>query len=116
GQHHRLSAFLRRESGDLPRRLRGVPQYHLGFLADLFDRAGAGGTMREPTTEAIAEAAERVREAVIACRPLEPGFPDRVREVGWRAQPYVLDAALAPLLPTGEVPDGPDNPDGPMDR
>jgi hypothetical protein len=117
GRHHRLAPFLRHNTKDLPKSVRGIPYYHLGFVAGIFDSAGAGGTMRPQLEVAEIEAiAERVKDTAAQLRPFEPGFADRVRTVAWRAQPCVLDEALDSILEPSR-PTGPDEVDAtPADR
>jgi hypothetical protein len=73
-----------------------MPERLFGLICRLFDLAG--GALREPRLDAIAEAQERVLATLPSLLPADSDLPSRVRAIPWRAQPHVLDELLTALF------------------
>src|SRR5690606_1117714 len=102
-QQRRLTRFLEENQAQLEPTTAGVALYLYGALARIFDLAG--GQLRAASWEQVRAAEARVKAAAGALLPFDEAFPERVREVAWRAQPHLLDEAMFALFdrpPKGE--------------
>lgn len=65
-----------------------------------------GGKLGRVQGRDIDNAKKRIFGAADQLLPFDDGFPDRVREVEWRAQPHILDEALWALMEKDDKKDG----------
>ncbi len=92
----RLTRFLEENQGVMTPQSAGVGLYLLGVVIRMFDLAG--GRLRSATWEQIRAASGRVQGVAGDLLPPDKDFPQRVRNVDWRAQPHILDEALMALF------------------
>jgi len=95
-EQRRLTRWLEENAGNLEPASGGVAVYLFGVVARMFDLAG--GRLRSATWEQVRDAEKRVGSAAPGLLPFDDGFSERVRGIGWRAQPHLLDEALMNLF------------------
>jgi hypothetical protein len=92
----RISRFVEENAENMNMATGGVAMYMIGVILRLFDLAG--GSLRSATWAQVRDAEARVQAAVPELLPLDDGFVERARAIGWRAQPHILDEALMALF------------------
>lgn len=92
----RLVRFFRQNLPSMEGQAGEVSLYLLAVVMRIFDRCG--GKMGRISATEIEAATRRIMAEGKHVLPFDEGFPARVREVGWRAQPHILDEALHALF------------------
>lgn len=105
-EQRRLAKFIEENRASMEGGTAGIATYLVGVVARMFDLAG--GRLKAATWEQVREAEARIAAAVPDLLPIDDTFPERVRQVGWRAQPHVLDEALMALFMRPKKEDEPD--------
>jgi hypothetical protein len=95
-EQRRLTRWLEENASNLKGQSPGVAVYLFGAVARIFDLTG--GELRKATWEQLRDAEKRVGSVLGGLLPFDDGFPERVRQVSWRAQPHLLDEALMTLF------------------
>lgn len=95
-EQRRLGRFIEENRESMEPVTGGVATYLLGVFARIYDLAG--GRLKTATWEQVREAEQRIGAAVPELLPIDDGFPERVRQISWRAQPHILDEALMALF------------------
>ncbi len=95
-EQRRLGRFVEENRESMDAATGGVTTYLVGVFARIYDLAG--GRLKMATWEQVRDAEQRVAAAVPDLLPVDDGFPERVRQVTWRAQPHILDEALMALF------------------
>ena len=92
----RLVRFFRQNLPAMEGQSGEVSMYLLAVIMRIFDRCG--GKMGRISTSEIEAATKRILGEGKRILPFDEGFPARVREIEWRAQPHILDEALNALF------------------
>jgi len=95
-EQRRLTRWLEENAENFKGPSTGVAMYLFGAVARIFDLTG--GKLRKATWEQVRDAEQRVGRVIGSLLPFDDKFPERVREVPWRAQPHLLDEALMTLF------------------
>ena len=99
-EQRRIAKFVQENAANLGPTTGGVGLYLLGVIARMFDMAG--GRLKSASWGQIREAEKRIAAAVPDLMPVDDQFPERLREVSWRAQPHILDEAIMSLFDRDE--------------
>lgn len=94
-QQRVLSKFVMKEAAPLSISNTKI-LYISGVIARVFDLAG--GRMDKVKAPALRGAEAQIVDALPKLLPIGEGFVDRVREVGWRAQPHLVDECMVSLF------------------
>lgn len=73
-----------------------VAMYLLAVVLRIFDRSG--GKLGRVAEADIQAATRRIMAEGKSILPFDAGFPERIRQLSWRAQPAILDEALFALF------------------
>ena len=103
-EQRRLTRFFEQNVGALGGQSGEVALYMYAVILRIFEQYG--GRMRKVSGSEINKASERVNGAAPGLLPFDEGFPARVRELEWRAQPHILDEALWALFERDEKEEG----------
>jgi len=96
-----LSRYVATSAGQIGVKSRRNVMFIQGVILRIFDLAG--GKLTKGTTEAIAEAEQRVSQVVPELMPLDADFAARMRQVDWRAQPHLLDECVVSLFESEDL-------------
>lgn len=92
----RLLRFFKTNLPDMGGQTGEVSLYLLAVIVRIFQQCG--GKLARAGSREIDAATARVRAAADQVLPADEGFAERVRAVGTRAQPHILDEALNALF------------------
>lgn len=102
-EQRRLSRFVKKEIPSIAGQEGQVALYLYAVVIRIFE--DYGGRLGRVNNEHIDAAMTKVRGHAEALLPFDEGFPERVRAVGDRAQPHILDEALHALFEREEIED-----------
>lgn len=103
-QQRRLLNFFKANLPAMSAQTGEVSVYLFSVIVQIFEKYG--GTLSKVNGRQINEAAARVQGVVESLLPFDGAFPERVRGLDWRAQPFVLDEALWALFERDKKRDG----------
>jgi hypothetical protein len=91
----RLLRFFKANLPDMQGQTGEVSLYLLAVVVRIFQQTGKLGRVSNADVEA---ATKRIQGVAGGLLPVDDGFPERVRAIGWRAQPHILDEAMHALF------------------
>lgn len=102
-EQKRLLSFFNKNLPAAEAQTGEVSVYLFSVIVRIFDQCG--GSLRKVNGKQINAAAGRIQGAMDKLLPFDETFPERVREMDWRAQPNILDEALWALFERDEIKD-----------